>query len=289
MNTTLFRVLNLLLLFAAIFYVKVDAHNWEFGMRITEDGTTLISKPVYLYLKSDVDAGFLTPYRTGNSISFIDIPGGVTPNVKADINSSDQPDSTWEPITVGFNGEDYYLRIDNRYTMIHIPYTPSLIDGDFRIVYTGGNFSFNPDFGGMNNRGVTPDTLTTSDWVYIEKSVLVNQKLENNATVGTVSRWRSSSFVDLPQLNVTYKFQQGVDQMMKGEQNVITESKYFQWTSEVDVKNHHQFSITPLTANMISNFKATNNATLQAQLLDGGSPGGAVNFLVPQLCCRMRC
>jgi tetratricopeptide (TPR) repeat protein len=120
-------------------------------------------------------------------------------------------------------------------------------------------------------------------------SITVDQELEDNVTrVGTIGRWNGSSFPS-PRLTPgqLIAVNQGLPEVLQGDQVLYSNQKYNNWKvnsiSQPDVTNHRSFDISSTTVNLTSQFRFTNSATIQAQFLEGGSPGGSVNFKDPWL------
>jgi hypothetical protein len=116
-------------------------------------------------------------------------------------------------------------------------------------------------------------------------SVMVDQKLNDNSTqIGTIGKWSGSTF-PATRLNPgeTFIVTKGTTEVLQGEQVVYNGQKYQNWNNFPDVTNHHTFYIDGNTNRFTSNFDYINNATIQAKLIDGGDPGGFVEFKDPWL------
>jgi hypothetical protein len=115
-------------------------------------------------------------------------------------------------------------------------------------------------------------------------SVIVDQKLSDNSThVGTIGRWNGSAFPN-PRLNPGDQITvtQGTSEVLQGDQIIYSGQKYNKWSKDDTVTNHRAFVIESGFPNTLtSQFNPTNNAIVQAQLLEGGIPGGSVEFKDP--------
>jgi len=77
-------------------------------------------------------------------------------------------------------------------------------------------------------------------------------------------------------------------EVLRGHQQIVSNEKYRVWernqVEQLDtVENHRGFTILLDDQNLTSRFHPTHPATIQAQLIDGGSPGGYVEFKDPWL------
>jgi hypothetical protein len=121
--------------------------------------------------------------------------------------------------------------------------------------------------------------------------VLDQQRQDGTRLTGTiVGRWNGSSFDSVtitsppPTINSTV----GIREILRGKQELVANpvEKYHVWernqAAQLDtVQNHRGFTIRHDDQNVTSRFHTTNDATLQAQLIDGGSPGGSLNVKDP--------
>ena len=268
---------NLILItFAEIFFANLAfANKYEMGMQITSDGVHLVpGVPVYLYRISDLSA----PYRQAVSGSG---SGGVYDNVICDIADAGVPNTdnpTWPVINIG----DYYVRVGSDYIKLVIG--PTAGSGDFEIVYNGYKHTFT-----YIDKGRGPDTYlsgSVTQWNISTVSVAVNQLLDDNITqTGTLKRWTCNSFDPLIPLGQIFDMSENVAQVLRADQNIQTGEKYNNWSvtnvTQSDITNHHSFMITQGIGSLVSHFATANDATIQSQLLDGGSPGAKLNFLDP--------
>mgnify|MGYP003805339601 CR=1 FL=1 len=72
--------------------------------------------------------------------------------------------------------------------------------------------------------------------------------------------------------------------VLQGFQYITNGEKYNNWSSLADVTNHHIFQVDGnLPKSLVSHLKPTNNATIQANLIDGGNPSTSVEFKDPWL------
>ncbi|MDE3058426.1 MAG: hypothetical protein KGJ59_10770, partial [Bacteroidota bacterium] len=112
-------------------YNQGVAETWEFGMKVTSNGTTLITgAPIKLYYQNDVDYGFLSIFRSCNSSS-------DNPNFRCDVDDSNTTNPSWAHISEG----DYYLRVYDDYVHLHIGY-PDENGADFELLYNANDHSF---------------------------------------------------------------------------------------------------------------------------------------------------
>lgn len=89
---------------------------YEWGMKVTSNGTQLIALPVFLFVKNDVDAGMLTIYRSGASMDTVKAGANRGENFFCDIDDSNTLNPSWAAIMSGV----YYVLIDNYYVEIHL-------------------------------------------------------------------------------------------------------------------------------------------------------------------------
>jgi hypothetical protein len=116
-------------------------------------------------------------------------------------------------------------------------------------------------------------------------TVNVNQLDESSNPFGAVGRWVSGRF---DSSNVPYSFPSfaSTRERMRGRQQpkTGTTQKFHLWNNiNTRIMNPDTFTINPVNRAMTSQFMTANNATVQAQLLEGGPAGGAVNFKDPWL------
>lgn len=69
MSVKFYRSILGCFIFLFVLNAKVWADLYECGIKITSNGTTLVSRTVYLYKAEDLNAGMLTPYRQANSVT----------------------------------------------------------------------------------------------------------------------------------------------------------------------------------------------------------------------------
>jgi parallel beta-helix repeat protein len=266
---------------ALLLFLNIDAmaELYEWGMKVTSNGTNLIADDVYLYVKSDVNSGMLTPYRhhmTSNT-PWQGANGGE--NFICDIDDNDTPTPTWPSIVDG----DYYLMIDNYYCELGIGPPPGGNAGDFTIVYNRSNHTFVVT---SNSRDI--DWSETQPWPsYNTANVTLDQKAENGTqTIGFMNRW-NGAFVPVNNLPASLLFSLSSTQAMQADQNIESGQKYINWTRngvlETDLINRHLFLVQSSDNNFTSHFKTTNDATLQSVLTDNGTNIGAPNFQDPWL------
>ncbi|MCI0556848.1 MAG: S8 family serine peptidase, partial [Anaerolineae bacterium] len=114
--------------------------------------------------------------------------------------------------------------------------------------------------------------------------VTVSQVDEQSQAFGQVGVYEATSFVNYAVPHIFSWLTNSV-QTLRSDQNFKpgTTQKYHDWNQLSDVVNHHQFTIDQATTNLTAHFNTANNATIQTQLLDGGSSGGSVEFKDPWL------
>ena len=136
------------------------------------------------------------------------------------------------------------------------------------------------------------DNHTGTFETYISKvgapiTVIGDQFLQDGVTrVGNLKQWSGTSFGSPLGSHYSFPLIGGALEVLLGDQAVYSGQKYYQWKAGnkpiSDLTNFHVFDEI-LSTNLSSNFLSTNNATVQAQLLDGGNPGGSVSFEDPWL------
>jgi M6 family metalloprotease-like protein len=150
------------------------------------------------------------------------------------------------------------------------------------------DYSGNNTYVSILNISNSSSTMT-ADFNVGSSSVVVDEKLQDNATrVGTIGRWNGNSFPNprlTPGQSITAV--QGTAEILQGDQAIYSGQKYNIWkqhnTNEPDVLNHHIFSISQNTSGIfLAQFQPTYNATVSAQLLEGGNPV-ALDFQDPWL------
>ncbi|MDP2883991.1 MAG: T9SS type A sorting domain-containing protein [Ignavibacteria bacterium] len=123
---------------------------------------------------------------------------------------------------------------------------------------------------------------------YVPITVTVDQKLSVGTSTGSVGRWQGGPDFVNSTAPANFTFIAPSTEALRGAQDIQSGEKYNQWfkasTAQTDVTNHHLFTIdASFPNNLTSQFKPTNNATLQAQVLDNGSIGGTLSFMDPWL------
>lgn len=118
----------------------------------------------------------------------------------------------------------------------------------------------------------------------ISVGITVTQKDKDGTAFGQVGVYESSSFVNYS-VPATFSWTENSVQTIRSDQNFKpgTTQKYHDWNELNDVVNHHSFTISPTTSHLTANFVPANNATIQSQLLEGGSADGSVEFKDPWL------
>ncbi len=160
--------------------------------------------------------------------------------------------------------------------------------GAFHDITAGSNgYSAGPGYDLCTGWGSPIGQQTISDIITLDNfNATVDQKLQGGSTsVDSVARWQSTRFNTYP-AGTSFQFYLGRNEILRGAQKTISAQKYNNWsisgTVQSDVTNHHLFNIQTKSNNsFVSNLVPTNNATVQAQFIEGGSPGGYVNFKDP--------
>ena len=118
--------------------------------------------------------------------------------------------------------------------------------------------------------------------------VTVTQKLSNDIlTSAGIGYWEGGPDFREYSIPKQLNFQEQSTQCLRGSQSIESGEKYKYWkvgsAVQSDVTNHHIFTIASNDTIFTSQFAPTHPATIQAQLIDGGSPGGYVEFKDPWL------
>ena len=109
----------------------------------------------------------------------------------------------------------------------------------------------------------------------------VYQYLQDGRTaVDSIAHWESTAFRAY-KAPAAFNFYVGDAAVLRGTQKTVSGQKYNNWNNLSDVTNHHIFGVQTRSDQFVSNLAATNNATVQAQFIEGGNPGGYVNFNDP--------
>jgi len=249
----------------------VAATVWEFGITVTSDGNKdhTIVMTVYLYRAIDLETGFLTPYRQGDSYAT------GFPNFHFDINSDNDGSANWASISDG----TYYLRIDNVYLKMYIPGTILEGDGDCHLLYNKATSSFDQIY--FNDRPIWFEPL--QPWSFQEISVTVNQFLQDNATrVGELRRWDGAGFDHLLPNGSPLKYKDGSNQAIRADQSICSNQKYNNWNSLSDVTNHHVFTVTTSTPTLTSNLRPIGTGvSISNYFIDITSAADSVEFRDP--------
>jgi hypothetical protein len=167
----------------------------------------------------------------------------------------------------------------------------------------GNTFSFSYSFGYGNHNikivqnetdpsfclgwSTTASTIRTINIIYAPVLVTLDQKTQDSTRVGTLGLWNGSSFNPRFTPPMSFTFPCFSAQVVHGDTNLYQSQKYNYWSiirvPMPDVTNHNSFNIDRNTTTLLSNFAPTKKATLQTQLIDGGNPGGSVDFKDPWL------
>jgi len=101
-----------------------------------------------------------------------------------------------------------------------------------------------------------------------------------------LKQWTGASFGSPLGAHYSFTYTGGTQQILLGDQATYSTQKYYQWEINSrpisDVTNYHLFDELTST-NLSSNFYSSNNATIQAQLLEVGTAGGSLSFQDPWL------
>ncbi|MBX2990524.1 MAG: T9SS type A sorting domain-containing protein [Bacteroidetes bacterium] len=122
------------------------------------------------------------------------------------------------------------------------------------------------------------------------QEVTADQVFEDDERIqaSKIGHWEENAFAEyvVPEyfefeLNTTQTFR--ADTTVWPNETTNYDEKYHTWNASDDVVNHRDFLIQPGLSIVKSQFRRVNNATIQAQLLDGGNPGGTIDFKDPWL------
>ncbi|HMN50021.1 MAG TPA: hypothetical protein PKD67_12825, partial [Ignavibacteriaceae bacterium] len=137
---------------------------------------------------------------------------------------------------------------------------------------------------------VVPEQLTLKVYYRIpNQNVTLDQRLSNNTQVGKLRKWEGSEigFTPPPYINpgTPFDFPLLSTQVIQGDQAIYSNEKYNNWNDDKsDVRNHHEFLITPLTTELVSKFEPTYpNVTLKNSLELSSQSGGNIEFKDPWL------
>ncbi|MEW6510292.1 MAG: hypothetical protein AB1428_04970 [Bacteroidota bacterium] len=258
---------GLVLLLLASSATPALSYPWEFGMVVRDNQGNLVSRTVYLYEEFDLTA----PYRQA-------VTSTLDPNFRCDIEVLDTPDPTWPAIEPG----TYYIRIGERYAKL---VTGSRIEGpndpDFEVSYSESDATFHLLWTHRSGTDVGP----TQTWTFNTVAVRIDQKNEQDQTVGTVQRFGSEGlFIDVLPLGQTFDFSVNSTQVLRADQNLYSGQKYNKWSKDDSVTNHRPFVMTgSFPAELVARLKtAQGNVSIKAELLDApGTIGGTVDFRDP--------
>jgi hypothetical protein len=251
-------------------------NTWEFGMKVTSGGVP-VARTVYLYHGpgDEYGADVTAPVRQG-------VTSTDQINFRCDIGDNNTTSPTIPPIVIG----SYYVRIGTRYARLETGYAIPGTDADFTLLFDGTTFSLAPN---AHRTGLSIGT--TSNWPYSGVNLFIDQTLaDNQTTVGTVQRWRSSAsaFEEILPIHMTYEWQTNVTQVVKADQGLYLDQssvneKYNNWSTLPDVVNHHQFDINASTPPLISYFKqAKCPVTITSALMElPGTTGDSIDFKDP--------
>jgi hypothetical protein len=132
-------------------------------------------------------------------------------------------------------------------------------------------------------------TMRLTVWV-APQEVTADQVFENEARVegSKVGHWEQSEFLgyDVP---YPFSFEINSTETMRADTSVWTnpqtglQEKYRTWNGLSNVVNHKDFLVLPGLSRVESQFQQTKKVTVQAQLVDGGTIGGTIDFKDPWL------
>jgi hypothetical protein len=122
--------------------------------------------------------------------------------------------------------------------------------------------------------------------LYYTNIVIVDQQWSNGQSTGSFGHYEGSSWVNYSAPDTFTSFTGGSTQYFLADTNTWanqqlgTEEKYDDWNSLPDNLNFKYFQIA-LGSRYIAHRLPAISAVIQAQLVDGGVPGGVVNFIDP--------
>jgi Secretion system C-terminal sorting domain len=121
-------------------------------------------------------------------------------------------------------------------------------------------------------------------FTYPTKSVIVDQQIVSKTTsIDSVGNWEVNRFATYKAPH-TFSFFQTDTVTLRATQKLLTNIyKYKNWSTDNNVVNPKAFTIFSGTTRLISSVDTVQNATIQSQFLDGGNPGGSLNFQDPWL------
>lgn len=128
-------------------------------------------------------------------------------------------------------------------------------------------------------------TVKLTVW-YTPQSTTLHQKLEDQQTeYGKVDLWEANSFQEYAIPTQPVYFPIYSTQTVRADTLFAsgTYQKHHDWASPTKILNHADHYIDVGTHDITSYFETAHNATVQAQLIDGGNPDGSINFKNPWL------
>lgn len=137
---------------------------------------------------------------------------------------------------------------------------------------------------------ISPVKLTVTvapQTVNIDQTYEDGSRVQSNGVTSRVGHWESTVFVNytVPKqftFNINTVETMRADTSMWSNPQTGNQEKYRIWSISNDVVNHKSIDILPGMTSLSSQFKRTNQATIQSQLVDGGNPG-PVQFKDPWL------
>ncbi|MEX2116159.1 MAG: T9SS type A sorting domain-containing protein [Bacteroidota bacterium] len=118
--------------------------------------------------------------------------------------------------------------------------------------------------------------------------VIVDQKLNTNASVDSVGRWQGGPDFVMYAVPDTFTFNVPSSQVLRGVQNILSGEKYNKWikaeADEPDVINHHTFSVDQAFPDKLRSQlrPTTQGVTIRSESVQSGI-GGVVEFKDPWL------
>lgn len=121
-------------------------------------------------------------------------------------------------------------------------------------------------------------------FTYPTKPVVVDQQIVSTTTsIDSVAHWETNTFATYKAPH-TFSFYQTDTVTLRATQKLLSNTyKYKNWSTDNNVVNPKQFTIFSGTTSLIASVDTVRNATIQSQLIDGGNPGGSLNFQDPWL------
>lgn len=126
--------------------------------------------------------------------------------------------------------------------------------------------------------------------VIFEGGVTVQQVDASGALLPTTfqfSRWENGTFQPYDNPKTFIDIVNGSTRVFRANQVLQSNNKYFRWKigdGEASTNlNHQPFLIATTPVTLSAEFNQTNDVTIQARFVEGGDPGGSVEFMDPWL------